>query len=89
MRLEAIIFDVDGTLAESEEGAPLRIQSRLRAALAAGVATLVIRSEYTRRQSFPGAALVVDDPEEAAPRLGAGSTLEALRRLHAAAPPAV
>ncbi len=34
-------------------------------------------------------AIIIDDLEEAAPRLGAHSTLEALRRLHAAAPPAV
>lgn len=54
----------------------------LRSALAAGILTLVVRSNYTRNQEFPGAALVLDSLEQAPPRLGSGSILEALRALH-------
>jgi len=54
----------------------------LLSALAAGIATLVVRSSYTRDQEFPGAALVVDDLEQTPHRLGAGNILAALQELH-------
>ena len=54
----------------------------LLAALAAGIATLVVTSNYTRNQDFPGAALVVDSLEGTPRRLGAPSILAALRELH-------
>jgi HAD superfamily hydrolase (TIGR01509 family) len=54
----------------------------LLSALAAGIATLVVRSNYTRNQEFPGAALVVDSLEQMPPLLGAASMLAALRQLH-------
>jgi HAD superfamily hydrolase (TIGR01509 family) len=57
-------------------------QHGLRAALAAGIATLVVSSSYTRGDDFRGAALVVASLEDAADRLGASSTLNALRALH-------
>ncbi|HEY2416433.1 MAG TPA: HAD-IA family hydrolase [Steroidobacteraceae bacterium] len=54
----------------------------LLSALAAGIATLVVRSNYTREQQFPGAALVVDDLEQARQRLDTGNLLTALQALH-------
>jgi HAD superfamily hydrolase (TIGR01509 family) len=54
----------------------------LLSALAAGIATLVVRSNYTREQQFPGAALVVDDLEQARQRLDTGNLLAALQALH-------
>jgi len=54
----------------------------LRAALGAGLATLVVRSAYTREQDFHGAALVLDELEQAPRALGTASILAALRELH-------
>jgi HAD superfamily hydrolase (TIGR01509 family) len=54
----------------------------LQSALAAGIRTLVVRSNYTRQQEFTGAALVVDDLEQIPVRPGAGNILAALRELH-------
>ncbi|HEY6453152.1 MAG TPA: HAD-IA family hydrolase [Steroidobacteraceae bacterium] len=54
----------------------------VRAALAAGIATIAVRSAYTREQDFSGAALVVDALEEVPARLGASDLLAALRVLH-------
>jgi len=54
----------------------------LRAALDAGLATLIVRSAYTREQDFNGAALVLDELEEAPRSLGAADILSALRELH-------
>lgn len=54
----------------------------LHAALAAGIATLVVRSNYTQDQDFAGAALVVDSLEDTPGLLGATSILAALRELH-------
>jgi HAD superfamily hydrolase (TIGR01509 family) len=59
-------------------------QHGLRSALEAGIATLVVRSSYTRGQDFVGAALIVDALDEAPLRLGTASILEALQRLHSA-----
>jgi HAD superfamily hydrolase (TIGR01509 family) len=56
-------------------------QNGLRAALAADLATLVIRSSYTEGDDFSGAALVVGSLAEASERLGTSSVLEALRKL--------
>jgi HAD superfamily hydrolase (TIGR01509 family) len=54
----------------------------LLSALAAGIATLVVRNNYTREQQFPGATLVVDDLEQARQRLDTGNLLAALQALH-------
>jgi len=57
-------------------------QHGLRAALAAGIATLIVSSSYTRDDDFRGAALVLASLEDAATRLGAPSILNALRAVH-------
>jgi beta-phosphoglucomutase-like phosphatase (HAD superfamily) len=57
-------------------------QQGLRAALAAGIATLIVSSSYTRDDDFRGAALVLASLEDAATRLGASSALNALRTVH-------
>jgi HAD superfamily hydrolase (TIGR01509 family) len=54
----------------------------LLSARAAGIATLVVRSNYTRDQEFPGAALVVDSLEQTPGSLGAANVLAALQELH-------
>jgi HAD superfamily hydrolase (TIGR01509 family) len=56
----------------------------LRSARAAGLATLVVRSGYTRDQNFEDAALVLDSLEQATARLQSDSVLEAIRALHRA-----
>jgi HAD superfamily hydrolase (TIGR01509 family) len=57
----------------------------LRAALASGIDTLVVRSSYSRDEDFAGAALVVDSLEDVPARFGTSSILNALRALHAGA----
>lgn len=55
----------------------------LRAARAAGIATLIIRSTYSRLDDFAGAALVVDELDELGGAGPAGPTLlDGLRQLH-------
>lgn len=60
-------------------------EAGLRSARSAGLTTLVVRSDYTRQQSFDGAALVVDSLEELPVRLECPDPLAAARALHAGA----
>jgi HAD superfamily hydrolase (TIGR01509 family) len=57
----------------------------LRSARSAGIPTLVVRSAYTRHQSFEGAALVLDSLEELPSHMHVPSLLEAAQSLHTAA----
>lgn len=55
----------------------------LKSARAAGIATLIIRSAYTRCEDFAGAALVLNELDELAGAHSDGAAiLDALRRLH-------
>jgi beta-phosphoglucomutase-like phosphatase (HAD superfamily) len=56
MTLEAVIFDVDGTLADTEDS-----RNGVRAAIAAGIPVLVTESSWTRRDDFTGAVAVLPD----------------------------
>lgn len=89
--LAAVIFDVDGTLADTEylraldqlgvspENA-LAIEDSelgLHAATAAGLATVVVTTDYTAEQDFAGAAMVRSSFDGSEPLLAAGC-----RRVH-------
>ncbi len=58
MELEAVIFDVDGTLAETEGDG-------LAASPGVGIVTVILVNEYTRNQTFSGAVAVLFDLREA------------------------
>jgi hypothetical protein len=56
MTLEEEIFDVDGTLADTEDS-----RNGVHAALGAGIPVLVTESSWTRRDDFTGAVAVLPD----------------------------
>ena len=69
MTLQALIFDVDGTLAGTE-------RDGLQASLGAGVPAVAVESGYTRDQDFHGASAVLSDRgEPGRPGVVRGGTL--------------
>jgi len=71
--LEAVIFDVDGTLADTERDGH---RVAFNAALGAGLRTLVTVNGYTAREDFSGAVAVLSDlgePEQPAAAVLKGS----------------
>jgi len=90
--LKALIFDVDGTLADNEhDGYRVAFNSAfkeagLASALEAGITTVITVNKATRNQDFTGAAIIVDQlgepdrPFRVLPGDGGSATFADIRR---------